>query len=218
MRLMIRTEPLDVDSRLIELGLKREVLAEAVMEGMMARSECTPNDPPLFPGYSTFSRTVRSLREHLIPQPYGWSRCDDGGYSTVVSPDGKMAIAVATGDEHTGDPTITPLTKSPKGPRTQSAIEVNQYQQRYLFEEFETPELEDEQVNECVTWILLQRYDDARKEVSYELSLPISYAGKVDGWSERIILGTLPFDSSTVISVPILPNLPDIDVPLRRRA
>lgn len=216
-QITIRIDTFDVDSRLAELGLKTALLQEPVMEGMMARSECTPNDPPLYPGFATWARTVRCLREWLIPQPYGWTRSDEGNYPLVVNPNGKMAIAVATGDENTGNPHITPLTKSPKGPRTQSAIEVNQYQGS-LFDALEEVEIQTMAHSDRVTWILLQHYDQARKEVRFELSLPTSYSGKIDGWSERIIFRPLPFDSSIAIPVPVLPSLPDIDVPLRRRA
>ena len=92
---VLRFEMLDVTVRLAELGLSAVVLRESVMEGMQARSECTPNDPPLFPGFTTWARTVRCLRERLIPIPFGWNASDEGGYSLVVSPSGKIAIAVA---------------------------------------------------------------------------------------------------------------------------
>lgn len=218
MQSVVRIETVDVNGRLAELGLAIDLLREPVMQGMLARSECTPNDPPLYPGFATWARTVRCLREKLIPQPYGWERSDEGNYPLAVSPDGKLAIAVATGDENTGDPEITPLTKSPKGPRTQSAIEVNQQTQGLLFAEFAEGEIPLNAHSDRTTWILLQHYDQARKEVRFELSLPNSYSGKVDGWSERIIFGALPFDPTIRIPVPTLPNLPDIDVPLRRRA
>jgi hypothetical protein len=219
MQLVIRTDADDVDSRLAELGLSRAVLEEPVAQGVMARSECTPNDPPLFPGISVWARTVRSLREKLIPVPFGWSRCDEGNYPLCVSPDGKLAIAVATGDENTGNPNVMPMTKSPKGPRTQNAISVNQYNgQGNLFETL--PEFDPEVLlnKDRVTWILLQHFDQVRREVRFELSLPTSYSGRIDGWSERIIFGAISTDPSQVIPVPTLPNLPDIDVPLRRRA
>ena len=216
MQFKVRFESKDVDSRLAELGLNASLLQEAVMQGMLARSEATPNDPPLFPGFATWSRTVRSLREQLIPHPYGWSRCDDGNYSLVVNPDGKIAIAVATGDENTGNVHIKPMTKSPKGTRTQCAIEINQYQ-GHLFDDMPNLEIPEGPNSDRVTWILLQNYHQAFKEVRYELSLPNSYSGKIDGWSERIILGSLPFDPTIVIPVPVIPNLPDIDVPLIRR-
>lgn len=214
MHAVVRFEAEDVNSRLAELGLAAKLLRNPVMQGMQACSECTPNDPPLFPGFTTWSRTVRGLREELIPQPYGWRRSDEGNYSLVVSPDEKIGIAVATGDENTGNLKVTPMTKSPKGPRTQSAIAINQYQGS-LFDEIPRFDIADTPNSDRVTWILLQHYDQINKEVRFELSLPNSYSGKVDGWSERIILGALPLDPSS--SIPVLPNLPDIDVPLRRR-
>lgn len=216
MQFKVRFETPDVDSRLAELGLKAGVLKESVMQGMLARSEATPNDPPLFAGFAAWARTVRSLREQLIPRPYSWNRSDDGNYPLVVSPNGKIAIAVATGDENTGNPYLTPMTKSPKGPRTQSAIEINQYQ-GHLFDDMPYLEVPEGPNSDRVTWILLQNHHQALKEVRYELSLPNSYSGKIDGWSERIILGSLPFDPTIVIPIPVMPNLPDIDVPLLRR-
>lgn len=215
MQLVIRHEIADVTTRLAQLGLDQMDLQEPVMQGMFARSECTPNDPPLFAGFTTWARTVRVLREKLIPKQ--WTRSDEGNYPLVVNPVGNLAIAVATGDESTGIAMANPMTKSPKGPRTQSAIEVNQYQSS-LFEAFPEFEIPETPHNDRVTWILLQHYDQGKKEVRFELSLPSSYSGKVDGWSERIILSVLPFDPTTAIPVPVVPNLPDIDIPLIRRA
>jgi hypothetical protein len=212
---LVHHEPTDIDFRLKELGLQQEHLRESVMQGMLLRSECTSNDPPLFPGYSAWARTVRTLREKLIP--LNWNRSDDGGYSLCVNPDSTLAIAVATGDENTGNPREMPLTKSPKGPRTQLAIEINQHQSS-LFDDLPDIGISDLPNSDRTTWVLLQHYDQGRKEVRFELSLPMNYSGKIDGWSERIIFGAVPFDQSLSIPVPMLPNLPDIDVPLRRRS
>lgn len=215
MQQVIRFEGADVATRLAQLGLEQADLHEPVSQGMFARSECTPNDPPLAPGLITWLRTVRVLREKLIPKQ--WTRSDEGNYPLVVNPEGNVAIAVASGDENTGNANANPMTKSPKGPRTQSAIEVNQYQNS-LFEAFPEFEIPETPHNDRITWILLQHYDQAKKEVRFELSLPSSYSGKIDGWNERIILTALPFDPTVAIPVPVLPNLPDIDIPLIRRA
>jgi hypothetical protein len=215
MQQVIHHEIADVTTRLAQLGLDQMDLQEPVMQGMFARSECTPNDPPLFAGFTTWARTVRVLREKLIPKQ--WTRSDEGNYPLVLNPVGNLAIAVATGDESTGIAMANPMTKSPKGPRTQSAIEVNQYQSS-LFEAFPEFEIPETPRNDRVTWILLQHYDQGKKEVRFELSLPSRYSGKVDGWSQRIILSVLPFDPTTAIPVPVVPNLPDIDIPLIRRA
>ncbi len=215
MQPVIRFESTDVETRLKQLGLDQMDLHEPIMQGMLARSESTPNDPPLFAGFATWSRTVRVLREKMIPKQ--WTRSDEGNYSLVVNPSGDLAIAVATGDESTGIPMSNPMTRSPKGARTQSAIEVNQYQSS-LFEGFPDFEIPETSHNDRVTWILLQHYDHGKKEVRFELSRPSNYSGKVDGWSERIIMSPLSFDQTTAIRIPALPSLPDIDIPLVRRA
>ena len=63
MQFKIRFETPDVDSRLAELGLKAGVLKESVMQGMLARSEATPNDPPLFAGFAAWG--IRATLERL---------------------------------------------------------------------------------------------------------------------------------------------------------
>jgi hypothetical protein len=164
MQQVIHHEIADVTTRLAQLGLDQMDLQEPVMQGMFARSECTPNDPPLFAGFTTWARTVRVLREKLIPKQ--WTRSDEGNYPLVLNPVGNLAIAVATGDESTGIAMANPMTKSPKGPRTQSAIEVNQYQSS-LFEAFPEFEIPETPRNDRVTWILLQHYDQGKKPAHY---------------------------------------------------
>ena len=212
MQPQVHSDQVSVIARLAQLGLVESDLRDAVHQGMLALSECTPNDPPLIPGITAWGRVVRALREGLIPK--GWTRSDDGNYSVVINPVGSVAIAIATGDEHTGDPFANPATKSPKGPRTQSAVEFNS-QQLVLFPDFvPSISLDDGKA----TWILLQHFDHLKKEVRVELSLPIGCSGRVDGWAERIILSALPFDPTVNINIPMLPDLPDIEVPIRRRA
>lgn len=72
----------------------------AVMQGYLARNDCTANHPPLYPSFVAWGETVRALREHLAPT--GWERNDAKNYSRTVHPNGRIAIAVATGDEATG--------------------------------------------------------------------------------------------------------------------
>src|SRR5688572_27925461 len=91
---------IEVISALAALGLDLEMLTEAVLEGEESRDGCTENDPPGAGGYFSYSRTVRRLREILIPR--GWKRATDVNFPLVVSPNGKIAIAVSLGDDGTG--------------------------------------------------------------------------------------------------------------------
>ncbi len=187
-------KPHEVSNRLAELGLVESELLEAVRKGMAARFSCTPNHPPLAPGFYGWSETVRGLRDILMIQ--GWGRDDDGLLSLAVSPDGKIAIAVATGDEATGDPQRIPCTKSSKGPRTKDAIEVNVLQ-LHLFEQEEAIKTDEQLklVRSRLTYWLLIRMDEEAQTLRCELSTPIYLGpdGKIAGWDERIILGSISF-------------------------
>ncbi|WP_096663446.1 hypothetical protein [Polaromonas sp. AET17H-212] len=209
----------DIDGRLTQLGLEESKLAEIVRRGYLAFASCTPNDPPLYPGFSAWAAMVRGLREYLLPE---WERCDENNYSLVINPTGTMAIVVATGDDATGRPDAAPTTKSSKGPSTIEAVTSNQMQLElpYVFDSVPAssparPENTDEQ---RMTWILLVHR--ARGEVRCELSLPTSMGsdGRVDGWRERIILKAIPTDSEIVEITPPQPSLPDISVDVKRRA
>ncbi len=205
----------DVESRLFQLGLTEEVLLRAAGRGHLARSECTPNHPSMFPGLVAWGWTVAALREALVPS--GWSRSEEGNWPITVSPNRRMAIAVATGDENTGNPDAVPMTKSSKGPNTIQAIAVN-LMQASLFDDLVLPDQTgDDEREDRLTWLLLVSAQGTR--VRSELSLPVTCNGKVDGWKERIILSDIDTDpASDANPAPILPDLPDIDIPLQRRA
>lgn len=205
-----------IEDRLAQLGLEEERLIEIARRGYIAFASCTPNDPPLYPGFSAWATMVRGLREYLLP---AWSRCDENNYSLVVNPSGTMAIAVATGDDATGRIDASPTTKSSKGPSTADAVSSNQLQLElpYIFDS--APAVAEDAVPEekRMTWIFLVHR--ARDEVRCELSLPTSMGtdGRVDGWRERIILKSFPTDPEVIDITPPQP-LPDISVDVKRRA
>jgi hypothetical protein len=217
MTVAVRQEAGDVRSRLYELGLEEEPLKEAVGRGQLAFLNCTPNHPPPFPGMSAWAETVSALREYVIP--LGWYRSNDNNYALSINPTGEMAIAVATGDDGTGRADATPSTNARKGPSTLEAITVNQLQFSFMNERpAPAREATSGQNNHRATWILLIRR--ASKEVRCELSLPISIGedGHIDGWRERILLGSIPLDGDLAEAVPSSPPLPDIRIDVQRRA
>lgn len=204
-------EPAEVVDRLAQLGLTPQALRDAVAMGEAARNSCSANDPAIAPGFFAWARTTRGLRDELTA--VGWRRSCDGGLETAVSPDGTLAITVATGDDATGRVGGTPKTKYAKGPATVAAIEQNQLSFLFAMPE---PMVPGPVPTERVTWLLL--IARGADEVRCELSLPraIGEDGKVESWSERIILDAVGRDDEpTVISAD---QGPEVVVEVSRRA
>ena len=204
---LLHTEEKALD-RLSQMGLSENALTESVWQGYLARSRTTINHPRIARGIIMWAETVAVLREQLIS--YGWVKEDKGNYELSVNQKAGLAIVVTTGDEATGMAGATPSNKCPKGVNTAEAIETNN--QLDLFFEL-LPVIED--VQGFTTWVLLMHL--ATDEVRCELSLPFSISnGKIDGWRERIILPSMPLDDDSVeINAP---DLPDIEVPIKKKA
>lgn len=214
---LTHVKPYAVEDRLSQLGLNAERLGETVRRGYVAFISCTPNDPPLFPGFSAWAMMVRGLREYLLPE--GWERSDENNYSLVINGTGTVAIAVATGDAATGLADEQPTTKSSKGPSTIEAVTSNQLTLDLIFPPVELPQPARPSDQQRTTWILLVHRSQG--EVRCELSLPTSMGpdGRVDGWQERIILGAIPTDPDALeVAPPTPPQQPDIDVAVKRRS
>ncbi|ERS15497.1 hypothetical protein Q668_00280 [Alcanivorax sp. PN-3] len=204
----VRTEMVDVQDRLTQLGLTLAALQEAVQQGYLARARLTSNHPRIFFGSSMWAETVAALRDNLRSD--GWVRSNEGNYELTVNRAEDLAVVVTTGDEATGVATSNPTNKCPKGINTVDAIAVNN--QLDMFGEL----IPDPGENlGFTTWILLIHVGE--DEVRSELSLPSNISsGKIKAWKERIILPALPREDDIVEVRP--PELPDIDVPIKRKA
>jgi hypothetical protein len=182
--------PNDPNDALANLGVDAETLWTALREGSAAAARCTPLHPPMAPGFYRFSETVRSLGEQLASE--GWMRRDYKNFATVVRPDGRVQIAVARGDDGTGDLAADVATRSPKGVVTTEAIQRNlslPLDERYIADNVKMVNAGD-----CATWFLLHDRRDGR--VFAELSRPkaVGPDGFVELWEPRISLGAEPVD------------------------
>lgn len=188
-------------------GLTVELLEQVIKNGEIARDSCTKNDPPSTAGFTAWSTSVRTLRDLLVPQ--GWERNDEQNFSTVISPTRDIAIAVATGNEATGDETKIQNTKYARGAATKAAIEEN----RNMYSLFPLP---PEQVKEKrATWILLKKRTG--DTVYAELSLPdrMTNEGFVENWKTRIIFKPILIDPTIILEDD---STEEIDVPVIRKA
>ena len=145
------------------------------------------------------------------------SRLGEGNLPWTVNADGTIAVAVATGDEDTGREHGSPCTKSKKGPRVAEAVEANQLE---LFPKGVSLPVTTPPGR--TTWLLLIHRDASVGELRVELSRPVNMGedNRVDGWSERIILDSTPFDRDLDLEplAPVSPAGPDINVEIKRRA
>src|SRR5256886_15616454 len=99
--------------RLAELGLKAEILEFALRGADAEARTYTELDPPNMQGMARYSRTVRLLREQLLP--LGWSHDNPRNLARTVSPDRQVAIISTLGDAATGVPHVRPSTRYEKG-------------------------------------------------------------------------------------------------------
>jgi hypothetical protein len=191
----------DVEMRLEKLGLDTEILKQAVNLGLLARLECTENDPSSFPGICSWAASVRSLREQLIPR--GWERLNDRNLPLTVNRSLGIAITASSGDDCTGIEGLFPRTRNPKGVTTQQKVKSNAEQLGLFTDTTDTPEELIAEVKKWNTWLLLSYRDVANRKIRCELSCPIGLGpdGRVDEWSERIILEDILFDGDSVLLI-----------------
>jgi hypothetical protein len=206
----IFNEPQDVDARLAELGLERSLLSEALRQANLYRVRLTSHHPRLYRYQVMSGETVAALRDQLVPK--GWSKSDDGNYELTINEESTIAIAVASGDDGTGNPNRIPSNKSPKGRHTAEAIEANR--QADMFAELlPTPPLSEKSVD---TWILLHHVKADKIEAELSRPSEIDEDGKIISWSERILLDAIPLDGEPLDIAP--PQLPDIDISISRKS
>jgi hypothetical protein len=210
-KIAVWAEPEDVDTALARLGLAVAPLQRAVRSGYLSRIARTANDAPIAAGFYQWNDTLRALRDELVL--LGWSRVDEQGFSTALSPDGSIAIAVSSGDEATGTVRGFPRTKRDKGPRTADAINANVAQLDLFPETIVRPAISEE----CLTYVLL--FYSGRNELRAELSLPVSLDERdhINSWRERIILPMQPIDPEGAV-MPKPDFSPEIDIDVQRRA
>jgi hypothetical protein len=188
--------------------------------GSHARAVCVSKlhrkHPPLYRGIRAWAETTHAFREIVLP--LGWQRSDEGNLPLTLNQARTLAITVATGDEDTGKRDGSPCTKSKKGPRTSVAVKQNELQ-GYLFGDIRLHPDDLKKIDGRMTWFLLFHHDVAASEVRAELSLPtkMNVEGHVDGWVERIILGSMPFGGASTKPQSDPQQTPDIEVDVKRR-
>ena len=194
MALPIRNTEIEVQSRLDEVfGLTRDAIQDVIMQGLLARTTCTPHHPKIFPGLSQWAETVRALRDKTAP--LSWSCSDANNFPLCIHPSGNLVIAIYTGDRDTGVIGSNPSNRAAKGTNTEQAVWANQ-KQLSLFDII--PELPSVEGSGRIMWVLL--YHVTSNEIRFELSLPLKIVGgKIRSWQERLVFPAIPLDQVNIV-------------------
>lgn len=178
------------EHRLHSLGLTIDQITRALLRADAEAKHTTGLEPPAAEGTIRYFKTVRFLREELIP--LGWGVNDARNFCRTVDPNHEFSIVTSSGDEVTGleIPGRVPRTKYPKGELTALAVRQNTGQGMFdLGDDFAEPTTEPaiEPTELENVWFLLQR---VTPDFIYgELSLPIHMeSGMINDWEERILL------------------------------
>jgi len=201
--------PQETISKLENLGLTHSILEEIIKRSQLARSNTTDNHPNNSGGTYAWHEAVCAARDILCP--LGWLKQEANNKELTVNPSRTIAIDISGGTKDTGLKSGFPQTRNPKGKQTKMLVNHNQGQ---LFEFNVDLEHVEYPTDEYQTWVLLYYFENSskKKEIRYELSLPISMEhNKIVGWSERIICAPLALNK---IIVPVHENeyAPEVDV------
>ena len=199
---LVIVEPHLVGSRLRKLHptLNQDRLIAPLLSGKAQKNNCTDHHGKSYPGMVLHFEGMCSFRDIFVP--LGWTPESTSNFESTLSPDRRISIALAGGDEHTGNPDRTPSTRNDRGPITCRMVRRNAQPNLSFDDAAEEERLrifaddsETAHVDETVeTWLLM--HNDHGEFLSCELSLPIKTddSGKIIRWSERLILGHLPLD------------------------
>lgn len=174
------------EGRLQLLGLSADLLVRALLRADAEAKLTTGLEPPTAEGTTRYAKTVRYVREELVP--LDWRFDNYKNFCRTIHPSGAFSIVASSGDEFTGVdvPGMKPSTKYPKGDLTALAVMQNADQgvldlgADYAVDTVDPVDLES-------IWFLLQRVTD--ENIYAELSLPTAIEnGVIVDWEERILL------------------------------
>ncbi len=180
-------------------GIKESALQAAIQDGLYEIRQSTDLDAKTDPGSRAWGAVIRGLRRELLADNSEWSFSFVSGLNLTHNKNKGLNIVVMSGDKDTGLVDGSPKSKNPKGAATEILVGEN-------YDLFNTPQnitpISDESAvaDPTVNCVLLYFFDYGKKEVRYELSIPVGMtesAGKtrISSWKERYIFEAVPFTS-----------------------
>lgn len=186
------------------LGIPPDLPREAVKYAHGQAVTCTDNDVRLMKGVLEYGKPMRFLRDELKPQ--GWKIGRSQNLESVVSPDYSFAIISSAGNEHIGDPTRMPSTRTEKGPRTVDRI--NETQLAMALPDLREPRAPKPTPGALQSWFLLYFRDPEKQEIRMELSRGVGFTilnqttghGVVSDFEPRLFIEPIALDAQAETS------------------
>ena len=191
-----------------------DLFLDALRIAWARTSDLSDNHGAVFHGNNMWSWTLESVRNRLIL--HGWVKKVEQHFDSTISPDGKVALVVTTGDYGTGLHHLKPKVKREKGTMMVKAIRCSG--QMSLF-----PSPQEVTVKPGIeTWLFMYYRDRKQGVIRSEISLPLWFGGNmIKDWQRRIILPVLnitSIDQESFIPDTLLEaTQPIIDIELKRR-
>jgi hypothetical protein len=212
---LVYSEPDDVSSQLARFNLTKEDVRDALAFAEAYAADCTEHDPPMSSGFYRWGKTIRFLRDLLVPQ--GWVSRNEKLF-TVDNDRTGISITVSSGDDATADPDRSPTTKYPRGAASIFAIGSNE-QGVFNLPDFEhikkAQEAKRNKAKLNTWWLLVYRTKTgARCELSFPVE--VTKSGQITRWKERIIIGELEYGPGAgILDLPNYDSGPGFDIEVK---
>lgn len=179
-------------ANLAQLGLRGETLRQAIGASNTERALCSKkHGAPIAPGIYAYNGLVTSLSSQLGDE--GWDRVNLAGVLPILlNPSTRVALGVTSGNYLTGlrKGRLQPRSRYPKGELTRKLVARNVSPDQIEFlarSAFKADEPKDELAGYNL-WLVLVYFDQDKKEIRYEVSLPerLTAKGYVKDWYSRM--------------------------------
>tara|TARA_R110001583_G_scaffold23841_2_gene87486 strand:+ start:6686 stop:7381 length:696 start_codon:yes stop_codon:yes gene_type:complete len=195
----------DHKSKFEKLGLSFEILQSSISAGISEYMSASSLAPLNAGGSKASFAIIENIREQLLQNSLGWSMVNKHGQCLTNNADENLSIVVTSGDKDTGLADGYPCTKNGKGTETKNQVLRNIGKTLNLFDEpqitNDCADIDSKKVDTHELWLLLYYFDHQKKEVRFELSLPIGYKEvgrygkvKVTDWGTRLFFTPVSFE------------------------
>ncbi|MGW6947615.1 hypothetical protein [Streptomyces xanthophaeus] len=184
-------DPDDYTAGLTRLGLTDTTLRQALGASNTERSLCSKkHSARIAPGVYAYNGLVTSLSKQLEEEE--WERVDVAGVLPIMlNPRTRVALGVTSGNYLTGlrRAGLQPGSRYPKGELTRKLVgrNVSPGQIELLARSAVRPDQPKDALTGYNLWLLLVYFDQEKKEIRHEISLPerLTAKGYVKDWYVR---------------------------------